>query len=101
MVDGSQTIAWVDRRVGALTEARIEARQAIMRNTVDEARDLANLPPPAPVGELTWKSTALGGTYPDPYRRHLRNYAPTWTDQMQALRRNDPREWTPNGMRPR
>ena len=37
MVDGSQTIAWVDRRVGALTEARIEARQAIMRNTVEEA----------------------------------------------------------------
>ena len=37
MIDGSQTIAWVDRRVGALTEARIEARQAIMRNTVEEA----------------------------------------------------------------
>jgi len=39
MMDGSQTIAWVDRRVGALTEAKIEARQAIMRNTVEEARE--------------------------------------------------------------
>lgn len=38
-MDGSQTIAWVERRVGALTEAKIEARQATMRNTVEEARE--------------------------------------------------------------
>ena len=38
-MDGSQTIAWVERRFGALTEAKIEARQATMRNTVEEARE--------------------------------------------------------------
>jgi len=38
-MDGSQTIAWVERRVDALTEAKIEARQATMRNTVEEARE--------------------------------------------------------------
>lgn len=38
-MDGSQTIAWVDRRVGALTEAKIQARKAIMRHTVEEARE--------------------------------------------------------------
>ena len=90
-MDGSQLILWTETDTGSRTYFGPRWTE----------RDLANLPPPAPVGELTWKSTALGGTYPDPYRRHLRNYAPTWTDQMQALRRNDPREWTPNGMRPR
>ena len=43
-MDGSQTIAWVERRVGALTEAKIEARQATMRNTVEEARERLNGP---------------------------------------------------------
>lgn len=42
-MDGSQTIAWVERRVGALTEAKIEARQANMRNTVEEARERLQL----------------------------------------------------------
>lgn len=39
MMDGTQTTAWVDRRVGALTEAKIEARKTIMRHTVEEARE--------------------------------------------------------------
>jgi len=38
-MDGSQTIAWVERRVGALTEAKIEARQSTMRLDVEAARD--------------------------------------------------------------
>lgn len=53
-MDGSQTIAWVERRVGALTEAKIEARQATMRNTVEEARERLNAPDETTPEYLSW-----------------------------------------------
>lgn len=79
MVDGSQTIAWVDRRVGALTEARIEARQAIMRNTVDEAR------------ERLYQGAAQSPCSPYDFGQSVEQ-------QLRALELNDARKWAMLGV---
>lgn len=75
-MDGSQTIAWVERRVGALTEAKIEARQATMRLTVEEARERLGRSAEQQLRALDLhnarKWAALGVTVPETNPEYLR-----------------------------